>query len=151
MCHPKNTLLQGKTRSRAKVTNWQLTRHDQCHRFCDRLRVRVIRVHERHRCPGRGIFVLDPHTGLASLLTKSEPRSEGSSGVCGYVTYPLALAPTAICPLLAHEEVARPVRRLACLVRFTNEGKTLQGEHRRVGKANTPRAHPAAFGLLSGM
>jgi hypothetical protein len=69
----------------------------------------------------------------------------------GKTAYLVALTPATICPLLAHEEVACPVSRVACLVCFTDKGKALQGEHRRISKANAPRAHPTAFGLLDDM
>jgi hypothetical protein len=54
-----------------ETTNRQLARHDQFHSFYDRPRIRVLPVHECHRCPGRldhlRIFVLDPYTFFARL------------------------------------------------------------------------------------
>ena len=65
------------------------------------------------------------------------------------VTYLVALAPTTVCPLLAHEKVACSTSRLACFVCLAHERKALQSEHRGIGKADTPGPHPAAFGQLN--
>ena len=67
------------------------------------------------------------------------------------MAYLVALTPATVRPLLAHEEVTCPASRLACLVCFTDKGKTFQGEHRRISKANAPRTHPTAFRLLDSM
>jgi hypothetical protein len=79
------------------------------------------------------------------------PINELRSNNFGQWAHLVALTPATIYPLLAHEKVACPASRLACFIRLTNEGKALQGEHRRISKANAPRAHPTSFRELENM
>src|ERR1700761_1687138 len=87
--------LRGQSLMRLKTTNWELARHDQCYSLFNWLRMWILRVHKCHRCPGRlhdlGVFVLDPHAGLACL-----PQMFRSVQVIEYVTYLVALTPPTI-------------------------------------------------------
>jgi len=65
------------------------------------------------------------------------------------MTYLVAFTPATVCPLLAHEEVTCPASRLACLVCLASKLIALQSEHRCISKANTPKAYPTTFWLLS--
>ena len=75
----------------------------------------------------------------------STTKTEYCPNELGVNAYLVALTPSAVCPLLAHEEVTCPASRLACLICFADKGKAFQGKHRCISKANTPGTHPTAF------
>ena len=64
------------------------------------------------------------------------------------MTHLVALAPPAVGALLPYEEVTRPPRGRAVLVRLAHERERLQRELRRVREADAQRAEPRAVGLL---
>lgn len=152
---------------REKKTDGVLARHDETDGTLDGLRVWVLGVHERHRCPARlddlSLRMLDPPTQLAALLgtrqDMREPPTNGRSVQYSPIrmtpktndveTHLVALTPPPIRTLLRDEQIARFAGVRARGVRLAHEREALERELGRVGEADAPAAHPCAVGMLA--
>ena len=74
--NPASAIMSGGGGNVQPKTHRSLTGHDELHGTLNRLRVRILGIHQRHRCPARlhhlRLFVLNPTLQLARLPAFSQ-------------------------------------------------------------------------------